>query len=161
MIGLGLHVDLLTIILLLVGGVLIVVEMLEPGIQIFGPAGIVSLVVGSLLLLRLDPSKWLISQEWYNFFFLIVVGVTATMVGLASIILYKIFRIPKHHTPFGGVVGEIGRAIDTLRPNIEGHVQVKGEYWRARATKTVEAGQSVRVLAKEGAVLTVEPVEKS
>ncbi len=161
LIGLGLNVDVLTVLLLLAGGTMVVLEMREPGLQVFGPAGIVSIMLGSLLLLRLDPSRWLVSREWYTLFFLIVVGVAATMTGLATIIFYKVFKLPRRRTSVGEVVGEVGRAIDDLGPGREGYVQTRGEYWRARANTHVGAGQRVRIVAKEGAVLFVEPAEKA
>ena len=72
LIGLGFYMDLLTIIIITLGGVLVFVEMREPGLQFFGPAGIVCLLVGTLFLLRFDPARWLISPEWYRFFMVLV-----------------------------------------------------------------------------------------
>ncbi|HJX23493.1 MAG TPA: nodulation protein NfeD [Candidatus Bathyarchaeia archaeon] len=161
LIGLGFTVDLLVLFLLLVGGIFIVVEMLHPGLQIFGPAGIVCLVLGSLLLLRLDPSRWLVSQEWYTFFFMVVVGVVAVMTGFACFILYKVFRLPKQRKTLKWVVGETGRTIDALKQGQEGYVQVGGEYWKAKANVPVEAGQIVTVVSKEGPTLIVEPKKES
>jgi membrane-bound serine protease (ClpP class) len=39
----------------------------------------------------------------------------------------------------------------------EGRVQVKGESWRARAPATLRPGTRIRVVGRDGLVLTVEP----
>jgi membrane-bound ClpP family serine protease len=56
------------------------------------------------------------------------------------------------------LVGATARVVGSLVP--EGHVQFKGELWRARTTgaETVAAGRDVRILALEGLTLVVEPV---
>ncbi|MFH0848592.1 MAG: nodulation protein NfeD [archaeon] len=157
LIGIGFNIDFLVFALILMGAVLVVAEMMRPGLQIFGPAGIVCLALGSLLLLRLDPSRWLVSQDWYLAFSLVVIGATVSMVGFAGVILYKIFRLPRQRIKLEWIIGKDGRTVDSLSPGAEGYVRVEGEYWRARASVFIEAGQKVTVINKEGAVLTVEP----
>jgi membrane-bound serine protease (ClpP class) len=159
LIGLGFNVDLFAIILIVAGGVLLVAEMLQPGLQVFGPAGIISLVLGSLFLLRLDPSRWLVSQEWYTFFFGAVVVSVIVMASFASFILYKVLKLPKQQIVLKWVVGETGRAVDTFDPGQEGYIQSGGEYWRAKASVRIEAGQEVTIVGKDGPVLIVKPKE--
>lgn len=58
------------------------------------------------------------------------------------------------------LVGSTARAVSALTP--EGHVQVRGELWRARTTgaEAVVAGGPVRIVALEGLTLVVEPVSE-
>jgi len=56
------------------------------------------------------------------------------------------------------VVGEIADVRTTLRPT--GSVYVLGELWTARSETPVDAGERVRVLARDGLLLIVEPLEE-
>lgn len=53
----------------------------------------------------------------------------------------------------------IGQTADVVRPCLpDGQVRVAGELWQARCPTGAESGTVVRVLAREGLVLVVEPV---
>ena len=52
------------------------------------------------------------------------------------------------------------RTIDAIGPDRVGFVRFHGEYWKARAPTNVNPGQKVRILAKEGLTLVVEPVSE-
>jgi membrane-bound serine protease (ClpP class) len=53
------------------------------------------------------------------------------------------------------LIGAVGRAVTDCRPT--GTVRVLGEVWQARSDPEVTAGQRVRVLARDGLTLLVEP----
>jgi membrane-bound serine protease (ClpP class) len=53
-----------------------------------------------------------------------------------------------------GLVGQIGEA--RTKVDAEGSVQVAGELWSARSEKPIAAGNSIRVVKREGFVLIVE-----
>ncbi len=158
LIGMGFYVDLFVITLLIIGGGLVYVEMREPGLQFFGPAGVFCLLVGSLLLLRLNPTQWLISPEWYWFFMAIVLMLTIILGGFSMIVLYKLFRTVKKRPSVLGFIGESGRTIDEIDPDHDGFVLFHGEHWKARSRTLIKAGQKIRIVAKEGLTLIVEPV---
>lgn len=157
LIGLGFYVDVLIVGLLLLGGVFIYLEIREPAAEIFGPAGVFCLVAGSLLMLRFDPSSWLISPEWYWVFMVTVILLVAIMSGFSIFVLYKIIKAVKQTPVALGFVGEKATAIDELGPGKEGFVRFHGELWRARSEVPIKPGERVRVIAKEGLILTVEP----
>lgn len=159
LIGLGFYVDLFVIILLVLGGALVYLEMREPGLQFFGPAGVFCLLVGSLLLLRLDPAKWLISPEWYMSFMIIVLALIAIIGGFSMIVLYKIFKSAKKRPEVLKFIGETAVVLDEISPEKEGFVRFHGEYWRARSKTTVSPGQKVKIIAKIGLTLIVEPIK--
>ena len=53
-----------------------------------------------------------------------------------------------------GLVGQIGEA--RTKVDADGSVQVVGELWSARSEKPIAAGNSIRVVKREGFVLIVE-----
>lgn len=55
------------------------------------------------------------------------------------------------------LVGGSGRAITEVRP--EGLVRVRGEDWRARSARGVDAGHQIRVVGRDQLTLLVEPIE--
>lgn len=161
LIGLGFYVDLFVIVLMIVGGVLVYVEMREPGLQFFGPAGVFCLLVGSLLLLRFDPARWLISPQWYWFFMIIVLALVAIIGGFSVLVLYKLFKSAKKRPAVLKFIGEVAIALDEIGPDKEGFVRFHGEHWKARSQTTVTPGQKVKIIAKEGLTLIVEPVKEN
>jgi len=160
LIGLGYNVDLFTIVLISLGGVLIFVEMREPGLQFFGPAGIVCLSVGTLFLLRFDPARWLISPEWYQPFMLIVIALVAILTVLSALVLYKIVKAKKKRPATLEFIGGVGLTIDEIGPEKIGFIRFHGEYWKARSDTIIKPNQKVKILAKEGLTLVVEPIEE-
>jgi membrane-bound ClpP family serine protease len=53
------------------------------------------------------------------------------------------------------LIGAYGEAVTSCRP--EGQVRIAGELWQARSSNGVDPGDRVRVLAREGLTLYVEP----
>ena len=53
------------------------------------------------------------------------------------------------------LIGARGRVVASCRPN--GRVRVAGELWQARCEPGADAGDDVRVAAREGLMLVVEP----
>jgi membrane-bound serine protease (ClpP class) len=54
------------------------------------------------------------------------------------------------------LIGSIGEAKTEI--NDEGSVQVGGELWSARSDQAIPLGARVRVIAREGFILKVEPL---
>jgi membrane-bound serine protease (ClpP class) len=160
LIGLGFYVDFLPIVLITLGGVLVFVEMREPGPQFFGPAGKVCLSVGTLLLLRFDPARWLISPGWYQFFMVVVIALVGILTVFSALVLYKIVRAKKKRLTVLKLIGGIGRTLDEIGPEKLGFIRFHGEYWKARSDRIIEPNRKVKILAKEGPTLNVELIEE-
>jgi membrane-bound serine protease (ClpP class) len=160
LIGLGFYVDLFVTILLILGGILVFVEMRVPGLEFFGPAGVLCLLVGSLLLLRFDPARWLISPGWYWSFFIIVIVLVVILMFFSALILYKLFKSAKKRPTVLEFVGGIARTIDEIGPEKEGFVRFHGEYWRARSDTPIKSGEKVEIIEKDGLVLIVAPLNE-
>ena len=124
----------------------------QTGVPRFWTAvGVVTLVVGSLLLYD-DP----VSLGWLA----LVVGVVGTVLmmlgGMPGIVRSR-FSTPTIGRE--GMIGEMGEAVQDVRP--DGVVRVREALWRAhtnRATPIAE-GDRVRVVGIDGLLLEVEPEE--
>ena len=84
--------------------------------------------------------------------FLILVGLTSAALMVAALSRHK--KVATHQLYLPGATAIVET---TLKP--EGSVLVRGELWRAaaRASATIERGQSVRVVGTSGHLLEVEP----
>jgi membrane-bound serine protease (ClpP class) len=55
------------------------------------------------------------------------------------------------------MIGMTARALTAIQPGGEGRVGTRGEIWTATATVPIGEGDTVRVTAVEGLLLTVAP----
>ncbi|MDP9389372.1 MAG: hypothetical protein M3Q48_16005, partial [Actinomycetota bacterium] len=87
----------------------------------------------------------------------VVAGTALLMVAGLPAMLRSRFSTPTIGRE--SMVGELGAALASVNP--EGTVEVRGAPWRARTNRAtpIEAGESVRVVAIDGLLLEVEPVE--
>jgi membrane-bound serine protease (ClpP class) len=116
-----------------------------------GVGGIVTLILGALLLVDGPIPQMRIH--------LITAVAVSIPFGLLTIFLVNIAmraRQGKVVTGKRGLIGEIGVAQTQLRP--QGKVFVHGEIWNAHSATNVEPGQTVRITAVHDLLLTVEPV---
>lgn len=113
-------------------------------------AGVVSLVLGGLMLFDTADPALRVSVE-----------VLATAAVLATVVvLFLMFQVLRAHrsrvrTGTEGMVTERGRAWNDLRP--EGKVFVHGELWDAVAEAPVAKGERVEVVGVDGMTLRVRP----
>jgi membrane-bound serine protease (ClpP class) len=111
-------------------------------------AGVICLVLGSLMLFKTPEPALRVSVEliaMLSAFSLLVVGFLAFMALRAQ-------RLPVS-TGLEGLVGEIGTARTPL--NLRGKVFVHGEIWDAVAEDPVAAGEHVQVMAARNLTLAV------
>lgn len=131
---------------------LLEIKIVSNGILAIG--GIISLLLGSMMLIRTDQ-EWAIAKiSWSviisavvvtSLFFLFIVGM-----GLKA-------QRAKPITGLEGMVGEIGHSISELNPS--GTVRMHGEIWQAKSLAgIIQQGQKVKVTAYEGFTLIVEPI---
>ncbi|MEO8168014.1 MAG: nodulation protein NfeD [bacterium] len=112
--------------------------------------GIISLALGSVMLIDSDSSLEFIRISWG----VIVPAVLVT-------VLFFVFAIGmgvraqrrKPTTGSEGIIGEIGEAISAINPT--GQVRVHGEIWNASATEEISAGSKIKVVAIENLTLRV------
>jgi membrane-bound serine protease (ClpP class) len=116
-------------------------------------AGIVSLVFGLLLLFKSPEPALRVSLD-------LVIGLAlfaALVVGSLTALVVRARR-GRVHTGSQGMVGEVGRSFAPLAPR--GQVFVHGEIWNAVCARPVAAGQRIEVVAVDGLLLTVRPLDE-
>ena len=136
------------ILLLLLGIVLFVLEATVTSYGLLAIGGILSMLLGSLMLIKADEPFLQIS--W---------AVIIPVIGVAALVTFAIVsmgvramrRLPV--TGREGMVGLVGVAKTALTPG--GQVAVRGELWQAMSDEPVQSGTAVEVTAIEGLTLRV------
>jgi Membrane-bound serine protease (ClpP class) len=143
------------IALIVVGLGLFVLEVKVPSYGLLTVGGLVSFILGSLMLFDSPVPAMRVSLG--------VILPTAFL--MAFVMIFLLSRVLKLHrrrplTGAEGLVGEVGEARTALEPR--GRVLVHGEYWDAVVHGgPVPAGGAVRVERIEGRTLIVAPVDNS
>ena len=151
-----LPVNYVALALLLFGFALLIAEVfITPGIGAMAVGGVISVLMGSLLLFNTPMmaggvSLWLV---------LTVVVVTAVFFLVVVAAAVRAMR-RRSTTGAEALIGRLGRAKSDLSP--EGVVILDGELWRARAVSTdvIASDSTVRVVAREDLKLRVEGTEE-
>jgi len=139
------------LILLAIG--LFIAEVKVGGFGALGIGGIVSMVIGILILVDSPDPALRIG----------LATALALVLPFAAIFLILLFALLKSHrqkvaTGGEGMVGLVGVADNDI--GTSGRVMVRGEYWSARSSSPIPAGTPVRVLAVENLTLMVEETKK-
>lgn len=140
-------------VFLLLAFVLFIADVFMPSHGILTVGGIISLVLGGLLLINTSAAPGLpgVSPA--------VIAGTAT--GLGLFFFYAVYKVlqAKRNRPTIGREGLVGRVAETrtdLAP--DGMVFVEGELWQAVSSNgSISSGQPVRVVSVDGLRLKVEP----
>ena len=130
-----------------------IVEVKVTSYGLLSVAGLISFVLGSLMLVPGPIPEMRLQLSF-------VLPSALAMAGLVAGLVWMVVTTHKGRVVTGslGLVSEIGRATTALGPGDVGAVFVHGELWRARSEQPVERGQSVRILAVErGMRLLVRP----
>ncbi len=159
LVGSGFNPNIISVLLVAIGGVMLAVELfVTPGFGIIGITGIVLIAIGVALSPAMVPAGLSPPTGYVRGLQTIAAVVGGGLGGLTGFILYKVIKAkrskPEEFTP----VGKVGRALDDIGPNSRGFVIVDGEYWRAVSDVHIKAGTKVVVEAMEGAVLRVKPL---
>jgi membrane-bound serine protease (ClpP class) len=147
-----LPVNLAGVALIVFALVLFLLEVKVTSYGLLTVGGIVSFVLGSLMLFDAPIPDMRVSLA-------VILPTALVMATLTGFLLSRVLRVHKRPPLTGqeGMVGEIGYAASDLAP--EGKVKVHGEWWNARARGgPVSAGASVRVVAVGERSLEVEAV---
>ncbi|MBI5070819.1 MAG: nodulation protein NfeD [Deltaproteobacteria bacterium] len=148
------------VLLLLVGVGLIVAEAYVTTHGIAGLAGAGCMLVGTLLFIDRSSPDYAFDPAAFQLSPAVVWPTPLALAALLGFVAWKIVRSRRERLVAGsaGLVGETGEALTDLGP-AGGEAFLHGEYWKARSTATVARGTRVRVVAVEGLVAVVEPVE--
>jgi membrane-bound serine protease (ClpP class) len=141
------------ILLIILAIVFFIMEMKIASYGLLSVAGIVSLLLGSLMMFKDTGPDMRLSLKVLLPTIILISGFFVFVAGL-------VFRaqMAKPRTGTKGLVGEIGKVKKALTP--EGKVFVHGELWNAKAEKAIDEGAKVRVVNVVNLMLEVEPFDE-
>ena len=142
------------VLLIALAIILFIMEMKIPSYGLLSVAGVLSLLLGSLMMFKNTGPDMGLSLKVLLPTLVLISGFFVFVAGL-------VFRaqMSKPKTGTKGLVGEIGIVKKALAP--EGKVFVHGELWHARAQAEIDVNQKVRVINVVNLMLEVELVDES
>ncbi len=126
------------ILLIVLAIIFFIMEMKITSYGLLSVAGVVSLLLGSLMLFRGSTPGMRLSLE---VILPTIILISAFFVAVAGLVFRAQMSKPRTGSP--ALIGEIGVVKKALTP--EGKVFVHGELWRARSLESIEEGVRVRV----------------
>jgi len=146
-----LPVNIAGVLLIVLALIFFIMEMKIASYGLLSVAGIVSLLLGSVMLF----DRGIDGQPGISWSVLMptLALVGGFFVAVAGLVFRSRRRPPM--TGHSGLIGKIGVVKTALDPI--GRIQVHGELWAARCQTPVAVGQTVRVTAVDGLTLEVEP----
>ena len=154
LIGLGFNVNVGAVFLLLLGLGLILAELHSHSFGILAVAGLLCVIVGSILFVPTSFPQWYVPGGYQRSMALAIILPSLILGFFLSFAIYKVTKARFAPPVLGHVVGENAEAIERL--DREGYVLFQGEYWQAEAEETVERGEMVVITGKDGARLKVK-----
>jgi membrane-bound serine protease (ClpP class) len=139
----------LFLILLSVG--FFIAEIKVQGFGVLGVGGIVSFVLGSIMLINSPIPEMRPAMS-------MIITFAVCFASILLFLTWKVFRAMKRRKETGaeGIIGETGVARTDIGPR-QGKVFVHGEWWNAVADEPIPSGSRVRIEAIENLVLKVKP----
>jgi membrane-bound serine protease (ClpP class) len=140
------------VLLILFGLALLIIEVKVTSYGLLAVGGIVSLLLGSMMLIDSPLPELQIGLK-------LILPVTLTLAGILLFLVQLAVQSQRTRPVTGdvGMVDEIGTALTPIEPGGIGRVQTHGEIWTASASEPVYQGAAVRVIAVKGLLLTVRP----
>lgn len=142
------------ILLIVLAIIFFIMEMKVTSYGLLSVAGVVSLLLGSLMLFEGTDSDMKLSWSVLLPTLLLVSGFFVVVAGL----VFKV-QLSRPTTGNRGLIGEIGIVKKACAP--EGKVFVHGELWKATAKEPIEENIKVQVVRVDRLVLEVEPLAES
>ncbi len=155
LIGTGFDINIAAIFLIIVGIGLLILELQSPGFGIFGLAGLICLVIGSIFLVPLGGEN-IYTPEFRRLLILTIVTPTIVFGIFLVFAIYKVAETRKKKPVIGSIIGDTARTIDPISPESPGFVRYKGEYWQARSEEKIGANEEVEITGKDMEVLLVK-----
>jgi membrane-bound serine protease (ClpP class) len=138
------------VLLILFGVVLLVLEVKVTSYGLLGVGGVVSLLLGSLMLIDSPLPELQVGLR-------LIVPITVAVAGVL-LFLVRLAVAAQQIPPVTGVAGMLdqeGQALTAIAPGGFGRVRAHGEIWNATSNASVGEGETVRVTGVEGLVLRV------
>ena len=155
LIGTGFDINIGAFVLIILGIALLILEIKIPGFGIFGLAGLISLIIGSIFLIPMGGEN-IYSPEFRRLLTLTVVAPTIVFGLFLVFAVYKVTEIRKKKPVIGEFIGDTAQTIDPVGPGKSGYIRYKGEYWKARSEEEIEPKVEVEITGKVREVLLVK-----
>lgn len=138
--------------LILLGISFMVAEAFFPGFGVLGIGGIIAFVVGGVILIDTELPGFGIPLE-------LIVAIAVASALLLGLVGGMALKARRRRVVSGDeeLVGSVGEMLEDAET--EGWARVHGENWRVQTPSPLQRGQEVRVLARNGLVLQVKPME--
>jgi membrane-bound serine protease (ClpP class) len=145
------------VLLILFGLVLLVLEIKVASFGLLGAGGVVSLLLGSMILIDAPTPELRVSLS-----LIIPVVVALSAILLFLVRLAVISQRRPSVTGASGMVGVAGVALTPIPAGGAGRVSARGEIWTARSDEAIPEGEAVVVSGLDGLVVTVRrrPVQE-
>ncbi|KAA0071226.1 nodulation protein NfeD [Rhodanobacter sp. T12-5] len=132
---------------------LLVAEAVNPSVGALGVGGVVSFVVGSVMLMNTGVPGYGVNLG-------VIAGIALCAAILLGVIVWLVWRSRRAQQVTGDaeMFGDIGTLLQPLDADGEGWMMVRGERWRVRCDTALPAGASVRIVRRQGLLLWVEPL---
>ncbi|MBS0357791.1 MAG: nodulation protein NfeD [Proteobacteria bacterium] len=139
--------------LIVLGIFFMLVEAYMPSFGALGIGGIVSFVVGSVLLMDTHLVAYQVAKPVIFSMAIVTIGFFVFIIGMA-------LKARRRHVVSGreqllGIVGEV--IFDCYG---QGQARILGEIWQIKATMPLKKGDKIKVVATRGLLLTVVPLKK-
>ena len=137
--------------LIILAIILFVAEIKIVSHGLLAVGGVISLFLGSIMLIRSPFELMHIS-----------IAVIITTVVVAAVFFFGVIGLGlkaqkrKPTTGISGMIGETGTVIDDMKPGTAGQVSVHGEIWKATSDEKLKAGEQVYVESFSGWILKVK-----
>lgn len=133
---------------------LLVAEAVNPTVGAFGAGGLVSFVVGSVMLMNTDVPGYSVDLG-------VIAGIAVCAAGLLALIVWLVFRSRRARQVTGdaAMLTDTGELLEPMSADGESWMMVRGERWRVRCDTVLPAGARVRVVRRQGLLLWVEPAQ--
>ena len=161
LVGSGFAIPTLSIIFIIIGCLLLIIEIfITPGFGVIGIGGVILLLIGAIFLIpSYSTTGWAISMDWINDAIIILV-VAAVIIAIFFIfLLYKVIEIRSKKAAVGTFRGEKAKTVDRITPDKQGYVRFKGELWQATSDTIIEPNTKVIIVDKDESTLKVKPKE--
>lgn len=136
--------------LMVLGIVLMVSEAFVPSFGALGLGGIAAFILGSVMLIDTDVPG-------YGLPWMLIVPVAVTSALFSFFVASMALRARQRPVVTGAeeMIGATGVTLEEIEH--EGWARVHGEQWRVRSTVPLPRGSAIRVRARHGLILDVEP----
>jgi len=138
------------VLLILFGLVLLVLEIKVASFGLLGAGGVVSLLLGSMILIDAPTPELRVSL---GLIIPVVIALSAILLFLVR--LAVIAQRRPSVTGASGMVGAAGVALTSIPAGGTGRVSARGEIWTARSDDAIAEGEAILVSSLDGLVLTV------